>query len=145
MENTIAIGPGSFMLLPQSPALAVLKMLYDKNNIFARILRGELPCKKVYEDEHAFAFYDIHPEAPVHVLVVPKGEYISLHDFATKAPKTTVAGFFDSVTKVAAKLNLEESGYRIVSNHGPNASQSVPHFHVHILGGRPLGKLLPHP
>ena len=118
-------------------------MAYDKNNIFAKILRGEIPCKKIHEDEFAFAFEDIHAEAPVHVLVIPKGEFISLHDFAVHAPKAMVTGFFDSVTKVAVKLGLEKSGYRIVSNHGPDASQSVPHFHVHILGGRPLGRLLP--
>jgi diadenosine tetraphosphate (Ap4A) HIT family hydrolase len=118
-------------------------MAYDKNNVFAKILRGELPCKKVHEDQYTFAFHDIHPEAPVHVLVVPKGEYVSLHDFATHATKEQVCGFFDSVTKIAEKLGLKDSGYRIVSNHGPDASQSVPHFHVHILGGRPLGKLLP--
>jgi len=116
---------------------------YDRNNIFAKILRGEIPCKKVYEDKFVFAFEDIQPNAPVHVLVVPKGEYISLHDFAANAPQDQVAGFFDSVTKVAAQLGLEESGYRIISNHGSDASQSVPHFHVHILGGRPLGRLLP--
>jgi len=118
-------------------------MAYDKQNIFAKILRGEIPCKKVYEDEFALAFEDIAPAAPVHVLVVPKGEYISLHDFAAHAPGAMVKGFFDSVTKVAAKLGLEESGYRIISNHGPDASQTVHHFHVHILGGRSLGGLLP--
>ncbi|MDE3017091.1 MAG: HIT domain-containing protein [Pseudomonadota bacterium] len=118
-------------------------MAYDKNNIFAQILRGEIPCRKVYEDAFAFAFEDIAPAAPKHVLVVPKGEYISLHDFAAHAPGAMVKGFFDSITRVAAKLGLEESGYRIVSNHGPDAAQSVPHFHVHILGGRSLGGLLP--
>ncbi len=118
-------------------------MAYDPGNVFAKILRGELPCKKVYEDDHAFAFEDIHPEAKVHVLVVPKADYVSLHDFASHAPAAMVKGFFDSVTKVAAKLGLEESGYRVITNHGPDASQSVHHFHVHILGGRALGKLLP--
>lgn len=118
-------------------------MTYDKNNIFAKILRGEIPCKKVHEDQFAFAFEDIAPAAPKHVLVVPKGEYVSLHDFATHAPADVVAGFFDSVTRVAADLGLEKSGYRIISNHGPDASQTVPHFHVHILGGRSLGGLLP--
>ena len=117
-------------------------MAYDKNNIFARILRGEIPCKKVYEDTFALAFEDIAPAAPVHVLVIPKGEYASLHDFASGAPKDMVSGFFDSVTKVAAQLGLEDSGYRIISNHGPDASQTVHHFHVHICGGRTMGKLL---
>jgi diadenosine tetraphosphate (Ap4A) HIT family hydrolase len=118
-------------------------MAYDRNNIFAKILRGEIPCKKIHEDQNVLAFEDIHPNAPVHVLVVPKGEYMSLHDFAARAPKEMVAGFFDSVTKIAGKLGLEESGYRVITNHGPDASQSVPHFHVHILGGRSLGQLLP--
>ena len=118
-------------------------MSYDRNNIFAKILRGEIPCKKVYEDQFAFAFEDVAPAAPVHVLVIPKEEYVSLHDFAAHAPADRVKGFFDSVTKVAAKLGLEKNGYRIISNHGPDASQTVHHFHVHILGGRSLGGLLP--
>jgi len=118
-------------------------MAYDKNNIFAKILRGEIPCKKIYEDNYAFAFEDIAPSAPLHVLVIPKGEYCSLHDFAADAPTEMVRGFFDSVTKVASKLGLEESGYRIISNHGQDASQTVHHFHVHILGGKILGGLLP--
>lgn len=120
-----------------------MTMPYDRNNIFAKILRGELPCKKVYEDQFAFAFEDIHPEAPVHVLVVPKGEYESFHDFSTDAPAEQVKGFFAAVSKVAGQLGIEESGYRILSNHGPDASQSVPHFHVHILGKKRMGKLLP--
>lgn len=117
-------------------------MAYDANNIFARILRGELPCKKIYEDEFALAFEDIKPEAPKHVLVVPKGEYASFHDFAL-APAAEVKGFFAAVQKTAEKIGLEESGYRLISNHGRDAAQAVPHFHVHILGGRPLGPLLP--
>lgn len=117
-------------------------MTYDTNNVFAKILRGEIPCKKVYEDAFAFAFEDIAPSAPAHVLVIPKGEYVSLHDFAAKAPEATVKGFFEAVTKVAKQLGLEESGYRIITNHGPDASQTVHHFHVHILGGRSLGKLV---
>lgn len=117
-------------------------MQYDRNNIFAKILRGEVPCKKVYEDQYAFAFEDITPAAPVHVLVIPKLDYVSLHDFAANAPAEMVKGFFDSLTKVAAQLGLEKSGYRIISNHGPDASQTVHHFHVHILGGKPMGKLL---
>jgi len=116
---------------------------YDRNNIFAKILRGEIPCKKVYEDDYAFAFEDITPAAPVHVLIIPKGSYVSFHDFSANASAETVKGFFNAVQKVAAQLGLEKDGYRIISNHGPNASQSVPHFHVHILGGRALGHLLP--
>lgn len=118
-------------------------MAYDKNNVFAKILRGEIPSKKVYEDEFAFAFHDISAAAPVHVLVIPKGEYISFTDFTANAPKELVYGFFTSVQKVTQQLGVQEGGYRLISNHGPDASQSVPHFHVHILGGRSLGGLLP--
>jgi len=118
-------------------------MAYDSTNIFAKILRGEIPCKKVYEDAFAFAFEDIHPDAPVHVLVIPKGEYVSFSDFATNAPKELALGFFASIQKIVVQLGLEAKGYRLISNHGPDASQSVPHFHVHILGGKALGRLLP--
>lgn len=118
-------------------------MAYDPQNIFARILRGEIPCKKTYEDEHALAFEDIAPAAPVHVLVVPKGEYSSFDDFAARASAQEMQGFFASVRKVAQQLGLSEGGYRIISNFGPDASQTVHHFHVHILGGRVLGGLLP--
>ncbi|MBN8530866.1 MAG: histidine triad nucleotide-binding protein [Alphaproteobacteria bacterium] len=117
-------------------------MAYDPNNIFAKIIRGEIPCKKVYEDEIALAFADIAPAAPVHVLVLPKGEYLSFDDFAGAEPEA-VGRFFVAVRKVAAQLGLPEGGYRLIMNHGADASQSVPHFHVHILGGRPLGGLLP--
>lgn len=117
-------------------------MGYDTNNIFARILRGEIPCKKVYEDEFAFAFEDIAPAAPVHVLVIPKGQYVSFNDFSARASMEEVRGFFVSVQKVAEQLELVENGYRLISNHGPDASQTVHHFHVHILGGRSLGGLL---
>jgi len=118
-------------------------MTYDRTNIFAKILRGEIPCKKVHEDEFVLAFEDIAPAAPVHVLVIPKGEYMSFNDFAAHAPEKMMHGFFSSVQKIAVKLGLEEGGYRLISNHGPDASQSVPHFHVHILGGRSMGGLLP--
>lgn len=118
-------------------------MSYDSNNIFAKILRGEIPCKKLLENEFAVAFEDIHPAAPVHALVIPRGEYISFDDFAQKADAAQMKGFWDSVRDVAAKLGLPENGYRLISNHGADASQSVPHFHVHILGGRTLGALLP--
>ena len=107
---------------------------YDRNNIFARILRGELPCKKVYEDAFAFAFNDIHPRAAVHVLVVPKGEYVSIVDFTTSAPPETIVGIWRAVVKIAKDLGVED-GYRIVSNHGPTGGQLVFHFHVHIIGG----------
>ncbi len=117
-------------------------MAYDPNNVFARILRGELPAKTVYEDDHALAFHDINPQAPVHVLVIPKGAYVSLADFAAHASDEEIAGFWRAVGRVARELGLEESGYRILANHGANAHQEVPHFHVHIFGGRPLGPML---
>ena len=118
-------------------------MAYDASNIFARILRGEIPCDAVYEDEHALAFRDISPAAPVHVLVIPRGDYVSFDDFVQKAGGAEVAAFFASVQKVAAQLGVQEGGYRLITNHGKDASQSVAHFHVHILAGRPLGGLLP--
>ncbi len=115
---------------------------YDEQNIFARILRGEIPSKRVYEDEFALAFHDINPQAPIHVLVIPKTPHISLADFATSAPPEAVAGFFRAVALTARQLELEEPGYRILANMGHNAHQEVPHFHVHIFGGRPLGPML---
>lgn len=118
-------------------------MAYASNNVFAKILRGEIPCNKVYEDEFALAFHDIAPDAPVHVLVIPKGNYMSFDDFAENSPPEFMKGYFSAVQKVAKKLNLQENGYRIISNHGADASQSVPHFHVHILAGKNLGRLLP--
>lgn len=118
-------------------------MTYDPNNIFAKIIRKEIPCKLVYEDEHVLAFHDIAPAAPVHVLVLPKGDYISFNDFMHKATMEQAAVFFSSIRRIAESLELAENGYRLIMNHGADASQSVPHFHVHILGGRSLGALLP--
>ncbi len=115
---------------------------YDSANIFARILRGEVPCTKVYEDDYALAFNDIAPQAPVHVLVIPKTQHVSFADFASAAPSDVVAGFFAAVAEVARQLGLEEPGYRILANMGQHAHQEVPHFHVHIFGGRPLGAML---
>jgi diadenosine tetraphosphate (Ap4A) HIT family hydrolase len=115
---------------------------YDDTNIFARILRGELPCKRVYEDDVALAFHDIHPRAPIHVLVIPKTPHVSLADFTASATPEQIAGFFAAVGRVAKQLNLEEPGYRILANMGPHGHQEVPHFHVHIFGGRPLGPML---
>jgi histidine triad (HIT) family protein len=116
---------------------------YDEQNIFARILRNEIPAKRVYEDEYAVAFHDIHPQAPVHVLVVPRGAYCSLADFSTSAPASEVAGFIRAVGAVARQLGLEAKGYRMIANMGEHSGQEVPHFHVHLLAGRPLGKMLP--
>ena len=107
---------------------------YDRNNIFARILRGELPCKKVYEDEFALAFHDINPRAAVHVLVIPKGEYVSIVNFTRDAPAETIVGFWRAVTEVARQLGVE-TGYRIAANHGPTGGQLVFHFHVHVVSG----------
>lgn len=117
-------------------------MAYDPNNIFAKILRGEIPCNKVYEDEHALAFHDINPQAPVHVLVIPKGEFVSMADFTAHAPDDLIVGFMRAVGKVAAELGLVEPGYRTLANAGANAHQEVPHLHIHIFGGQPLGPML---
>ncbi|HKT85860.1 MAG TPA: histidine triad nucleotide-binding protein [Novosphingobium sp.] len=112
------------------------KQPYDDNNIFARILRGELSCTKVYEDEFAFAFNDIRPQAPVHVLVVPKSPYVSWDDFTAKAEDREIAGFMRAVGHVTRQLELDEPGYRLMVNMGTNGHQEVPHLHVHIFGGR---------
>ena len=114
---------------------------YDPQNIFARILRGEISCKKVYEDEYALAFHDINPQAPQHILVVPKGEYVSFADFSGAEPEH-VAGFFRAAAAVARALGLEQTGYRVLANTGRHAHQEVPHFHLHIFGGAPLGPML---
>jgi diadenosine tetraphosphate (Ap4A) HIT family hydrolase len=115
---------------------------YDENNIFARILRGEIPSKKVYEDEHALAFHDINPLAPHHILVIPKGPYVSWDDFSARASDSEIAGFIRAVGRVAREAGLVESGYRLLANTGVNSGQEVPHLHVHIFGGRPLGPML---
>lgn len=116
---------------------------YDPANVFARILRGEIPCRKVHEDEWALAFHDINPQAPVHVLVVPKGQYVSLADFSAHASDAEIAGFWRAVGSVARALGLEATGYRVLTNMGVHGHQEVPHFHVHVFGGRPLGRMLP--
>lgn len=118
-------------------------MGYDSGNIFAKIIRGEITCKKVHEDDAVLAFHDVHPAAPTHVLVVPKGDYISFEDFCAKADERTIAVFFKKVRDIVEMLGLKEGGFRLITNHGFDGSQSVPHFHVHILGGRQLGALLP--
>lgn len=115
---------------------------YDASNIFAKILRGEIPAKKVFEDDDVLAFHDISAAAPVHVLVIPKGEYVSFNDFAQHASAEVLTHFWRTVQMIAKELNVHDSGYRIITNHGAHASQSVPHFHVHILGGRALGALV---
>ena len=116
---------------------------YDPANIFARILRGEIPCDRVYEDEHALAFRDIAPQAPTHVLVVPKGAYVSWDDFSARASDAEIAGFVRAVGHVAREAGLVEPGYRLLANVGGHGGQEVPHLHVHLFGGRPLGAMLP--
>ncbi|KZE18081.1 MULTISPECIES: histidine triad nucleotide-binding protein [Sphingomonas] len=115
---------------------------YDADNIFARILRGEIPAKRVYEDEHALAFHDIAPQAPVHVLVIPKGAYVSWDDFSARAPDAEIAGFVRAVGHVAREHGLVEPGYRLLANIGGHGGQEVPHLHVHLFGGAPLGPML---
>ncbi len=115
---------------------------YDDTNIFARILRGELPCGKVYEDEHALAFHDIAPLAPTHILVIPKGAYVSWDDFSEHAGDAEIAGFVRAVGKVARDRGLVAPGYRLLANAGTQSGQEVPHLHVHIFGGRALGPML---
>lgn len=115
---------------------------YDDSNIFARLLRGEIPSKRLYEDDVAVAFHDINPQAPNHVLIIPRTRYVSFADFVETAPEAEIAGFFRAVGRVAAQLGLEEPGYRLLTNMGRHAGQEVPHFHVHLFGGAPLGPML---
>jgi len=116
--------------------------MYDKNNIFARILRGEIPCKKVHEDDHTLAFEDINPKAPVHTLVIPKGSYVSATDFAEKASDAEIVAMMRALRKVAALKGVDAAGYRLIANTGIEGGQEVPHFHIHVLGGRSLGAML---
>ena len=115
---------------------------YDPTNIFAKILRGEIPSKKVYEDEHALAFHDINPQAPDHILVIPKGPYVSWDDFSERGSEAEIAGFVRAVGRVARDAGLVAPGYRLLANVGLNGHQEVPHLHVHIFGGKPLGPML---
>ena len=116
---------------------------YDDGNIFARILRGELPCSKVYEDEHVLAFSDIRPLAPVHILVIPKGAYVSWDDFSARADAGEIAAFVRAVGRIAREQGLVEPGYRLLANVGGDAGQEVPHLHVHIFGGRQFREMIP--
>ncbi|HVY13707.1 MAG TPA: histidine triad nucleotide-binding protein [Rhodopila sp.] len=115
---------------------------YDPNNIFARILRDEIPSRRVYEDEWAVAFHDINPLAPTHILVVPRGPYCSFADFSAQASDAEIAGFIRAVGKVARDLGLEAPGYRLLANTGEHSGQEVPHLHVHLFAGRPLGRMI---
>ncbi|KQN29028.1 histidine triad nucleotide-binding protein [Sphingomonas sp. Leaf38] len=115
---------------------------YDDQNIFAKILRGEIPSKRVYDDDFAIAFHDINPQAPTHLLVIPKGAYVSWDDFSARAPDAEIAGFVRAVGTVARAAGLVEPGYRLLANIGQDGHQEVPHLHVHVFGGRPLGPML---
>ena len=116
---------------------------YDDANIFARILRGEIPSKRVYEDEYALAFHDIAPQAPIHILVIPKGRYVSWDDFSAEASDAEIAGFVRAVGQVARDNDLVEPGYRLLANIGGHGHQEVPHLHVHLFGGRQFFHMLP--
>lgn len=118
---------------------------YDDGNVFAKILRGEIPARRVYEDDHALAFHDIAPWSPTHLLVIPKGRYVSWDDFSARASDAEIAGFVRAVGKVARDAGLVEPGYRLLANTGPDSHAEVPHLHVHILAGRPLGPMLVRP
>ena len=115
---------------------------YDDDNIFAKILRGEIPSTKVYEDEWAIAFEDVNPQAEIHTLVVPRGKYVSWDDFSAKAPDEEIAGFVRAVGKVAREKGLVEPGYRLLANVGADGGQEVPHLHVHLFGGQKLGRMI---
>lgn len=115
---------------------------YDENNIFARILRGEIPNKTVYEDDHVLAFHDINPQAPTHILVIPKGSYVSWDDFSARASDAEIGAFVRAVGKIAREAGLVEPGYRLLANIGQDAHQEVAHLHVHLFAGRPLGPML---
>ena len=128
---------GYIIIMPIDPALP-----YDAHNIFARILRNEIPAKRVYEDAHALAFHDINPVAPTHILVIPKGAYVSWDDFAARASEAEIAGFVRAVGHVAREHGLVRDGYRVLANVGGHGGQEVAHLHVHLFGGRPLGPML---
>ena len=121
-------------------------MSYDKNNIFAKILRGEIPCKKIYEDEFVLAFYDVNPQKKIHALVIPKGEYVNLDDFSSKASDKEIVGLIKGIGTVAKKLGVsvvnKGKGYRSLVNVGENGGQEVPHLHFHIFGGEKVGKMV---
>lgn len=117
-------------------------MSYDNNNIFAKILRAEIPCKKVYEDTHVLAFHDIAPKAPVHILVLPKGAYTDMDDFTRRGSGDEIAALFRALGQIARDNGLDKSGYRVISNCGINGGQEVPHLHLHLLGGKKIGTMV---
>ncbi len=115
--------------------------MYDKNNIFAKILRKEIPCKKIYEDDHSLFFYDINPQAEIHVLGIPKLSCVDMTEFISISNDEQLSSFFKSLNLVLDKLDVRKKGYRIISNSGENGGQEVPHFHIHILAGEKIGPL----
>ena len=119
-----------------------MTMKYDDQNVFAKILRGEIPCTKIDEDEFCLCFVDLNPQAPVHVLVIPKGSYIDWNDFAATASSEEVTAFTRAIRRVAEKTGIIESGYRVISNIGQHGHQEVPHLPAHVLGGGPIGRLV---
>jgi histidine triad (HIT) family protein len=116
--------------------------MYDKNNIFAKILRGEISCKKVYEDKFVLAFEDINPQTKIHVLVIPKGEYVNMDDFSKNAKSIEIEGLIRGIGIVSAMLGVDKTGYRYLGNNGIDAGQEVPHLHFHIFGGEKIGKMI---
>lgn len=117
-------------------------MNYNQNNIFAKILRKEIPVDVVYEDTHTLAFYDIHPQAPLHILIIPKGSYTNYSDFITHASSQEIIGFFQTIQHLIQTFNLSSEGLRLITNQGPHGGQDVPHFHMHLLGGTFLGQMI---
>lgn len=120
-------------------------MAYDSDNIFAKIIRGDIPTDKVYEDDHVLAIHDVNPQAPSHVLVMPKGAYVSMDDFSQNAGEAEIVALMRAVGKIARDLGLAEAGYRVISNIGEDGGQEVPHLHFHICGGHPMGRMLQQP
>ncbi len=117
-------------------------MTYDNQNIFAKILRGEIPCTKLYEDDHVLAFPDINPQRKTHIMVIPKGAYTDIADFGTNASDQEITAFYRAVSKISKDQDLQEMGFRTIANTGEFGGQEVPHFHIHLLGGEPVGKLV---
>ncbi len=120
-------------------------MTYDADNVFARILRGEIPCTKVYEDDDVLAFKDVNPQTPVHILVVPKGAYASMDDFSEQASDREIAALMRAAGRIAREQGVVDSGYRILANHGRDGHQEVPHFHLHLFAGKDLGRMIKPP
>jgi len=117
-------------------------MNYDKNNVFAKILRGEIPCKKIYENDHTLAFYDNNPQKKIHVLVIPKGEYVDIDDFNNNAPDNEIIELSKAITHVSNLIGIRKNGYRVITNTGSNGGQEIPHLHFHIFGGEKIGKMV---